>query len=463
MKTLLSRLPVDPYIAAIVGMVALASVFPVHGQGVPIARRATTAAIALMFFLYGARLAPARGARRARTGGCTRWCLACTFLLFPLLGLAARGLAPGLLTPPLWTGLLLLCVVPSTVQSSIAFTSIARGNVPAAICAASVSNLLGIVLTPLLAGLLLSTQGGVLARGVGDIVLQLLLPFVAGQLRGRWIGGLVLRNKQSDRAGRSRLDPARGLRRVQRGRQRTASGTSSRDAAWLRCVIGRVLLAVMLWRPTGGEPAAGLQPGGQDRHRLLRLEEEPGGRPADGQRAVRRPGTRPDRAAADAVPPDPAHGLRRAGMTVWGRHYAVSDAGPEDIHRPDDYVALSLQRCNARTYRTLSDCGDEVSSHDYFVTVHGDGRMQAARAASEPCGADQWHDDPCCLSARRLACTSSRNGVCPVGSSGFAFTSHCIRTGAFLHSIIRTDRGMHWRLPELPRSRSAIAVDALPL
>ncbi len=62
-------------------------------------------------------------------------------MLFPLLGLTARALAPGLLPPALWAGLLLLCVLPSTVQSSIAFTSIARGNVPAALCAATASNL----------------------------------------------------------------------------------------------------------------------------------------------------------------------------------------------------------------------------------------------------------------------------------------------------------------------------------
>ncbi|WP_439333696.1 bile acid:sodium symporter, partial [Streptomyces albidochromogenes] len=45
-------------------------------------------------------------------------------------------------------GLQFLCLVPSTVQSSIAFTSIARGNVPAAICAGSFSSLVGIVATP---------------------------------------------------------------------------------------------------------------------------------------------------------------------------------------------------------------------------------------------------------------------------------------------------------------------------
>ena len=90
----------------------------------------------------------------------------------------------------------MLCVLPSTVQSSIAFTSIARGNVPAALCAATASNLFGIALTPLLAGLLLRTQDGFSAHGVGDIVLQLLLPFAAGQLARPWIGDWVAGNKR---------------------------------------------------------------------------------------------------------------------------------------------------------------------------------------------------------------------------------------------------------------------------
>jgi solute carrier family 10 (sodium/bile acid cotransporter), member 7 len=196
MKALLSRFTIDPYIAAILGMVALASALPAQGRASAIAGDASVAAIALMFFLQGARLAP-----KAALAGARHWrlhtiVLTSTFLLFPALGLAARRLAPGLLTPPLWGGLLMLCVLPSTVQSSIAFTSIARGNVPAALCAATASNLFGIVLTPLLAGLLISTHGVFSASGVGDIVLELLLPFAAGQIARPWIGEWVGRNKQ---------------------------------------------------------------------------------------------------------------------------------------------------------------------------------------------------------------------------------------------------------------------------
>jgi solute carrier family 10 (sodium/bile acid cotransporter), member 7 len=194
-ETLLSRLPIDPYIAAIVGVVGLASLVPAHGVGAIVAGHATQAAIALLFFLHGAKLEP-----RAALAGARSWrlhvvVLLSTFALFPLLGLTARAIAPNLMPTGLWTGLLLLCVLPSTVQSSIAFTSIARGNVPAALCAATVSNLLGMVLTPLLAGLLLHAHGGFSVNAMGDILAQLLLPFLAGQLSRRWIGEWAARNR----------------------------------------------------------------------------------------------------------------------------------------------------------------------------------------------------------------------------------------------------------------------------
>ena len=196
MYKLLSRLPIDPYIGCILGMVGLATVLPAEGMGMALAGGAGTGAIALMFFLQGARLAPRTALAGARHWRLHAVVLASTFLLFPAIGLTVRAAAPGLLTPPLWAGLLMLCVLPSTVQSSIAFTSIARGNVAAAVCSATASNLFGILVTPLLAGLVLRAHGTFSARAVGDVVVQLLLPFVAGQLARPWIGPWVGRHKQ---------------------------------------------------------------------------------------------------------------------------------------------------------------------------------------------------------------------------------------------------------------------------
>ncbi|MEU5737732.1 bile acid:sodium symporter family protein [Streptomyces tendae] len=190
-------MPIDPYILLLLGTVGLAALLPTRGTGADVASGASTGAIAFLFFLYGARLST-----REAMDGVRHWrlhvtVLACTFVVFPLLGLASRGLVPVFLTDPLHQGLLFLTLVPSTIQSSIAFTSIARGNVPAAICAGSFSSLVGIVVTPLLAAALLGgSGGGFSADSVVEIVLQLLLPFVAGQVLRRWIGGFVARHKK---------------------------------------------------------------------------------------------------------------------------------------------------------------------------------------------------------------------------------------------------------------------------
>jgi sodium/bile acid cotransporter 7 len=190
------RLLPDPFTLALLATVVLASLLPCRGELAQTFDVITDAAIALLFFLHGAKLP-----RSAIMQGLAHWRLHLTvftgtFVLFPLLGLALRPLGHALLTPDLYLGLLFVCALPSTVQSSIAFTSIAGGNVPAAVVSASMSNLIGIALTPLLVGLLLATRGGGASwHGVLDIVLQLLLPFALGHGARRWIGGWIDRHK----------------------------------------------------------------------------------------------------------------------------------------------------------------------------------------------------------------------------------------------------------------------------
>ncbi|WEN16781.1 bile acid:sodium symporter [Rhodanobacter sp. AS-Z3] len=190
------RLVPDNFTLALLATVVLASLLPCRGDTARIFDIITDAAIALLFFLHGAKLP-----RSAIVQGLTHWRLhltvfAGTFVLFPLLGLALRPLGHALLTPDLYLGILFVCALPSTVQSSIAFTSIAGGNVSAAVVSASMSNLIGIALTPLLVGLLLATHGGGTSwHGVLNIVLQLLLPFTLGHIARRWIGELVDQHK----------------------------------------------------------------------------------------------------------------------------------------------------------------------------------------------------------------------------------------------------------------------------
>jgi sodium/bile acid cotransporter 7 len=192
---LLSKIRPDKFTLALVGTVLLASLLPVHGKSAEIFGMVTNIAVAALFFLHGVNLS-----REAMTAGLGHWrlhlmVLGSTFLLFPALGLAVQALPDSVLSKPLATGILYLCCLPSTVQSSIAFTSIARGNVPAAICSASLSNLLGVFITPFMVGLLIHANGTVTLDSIESIVLQILVPFFAGQLLHSRLGAWAKRNK----------------------------------------------------------------------------------------------------------------------------------------------------------------------------------------------------------------------------------------------------------------------------
>jgi solute carrier family 10 (sodium/bile acid cotransporter), member 7 len=188
----------DPFLIFLIGTVATASLLPCRGEGAVIFGWITNAAITLLFFLHGAKLS-----REAIVAGIGHWRLhllvaASTFVLFPILGLAIRALGTGWINPGMTAGVLFLCLLPSTVQSSIAFTSIARGNVPAAVCSATLSNVAGIFITPVLVGLLMGARaanGGVSLHAMEAIALQLLLPFIAGHLSRPLTIGLLDRYK----------------------------------------------------------------------------------------------------------------------------------------------------------------------------------------------------------------------------------------------------------------------------
>ena len=187
MARLLLALRPDSFTLLILATVVLASLLPVTGGAVAVLDIVVKASVMSLFFLHGARLA-----REAVLQALGHWrlqalILALTFVAFPLAALIAGPLAARVLEPSQYLGLLFLCCLPSTVQSCIAFTSVGRGNVPAAACAASASNVLGVFITPLLSGLLLSRQGGVSPGAVGSIVVLLLVPFVVGQLARPWL------------------------------------------------------------------------------------------------------------------------------------------------------------------------------------------------------------------------------------------------------------------------------------
>ncbi len=183
----------EPFVLILLGTVLLATFLPARGAWTRVFALAADAGIVLLFFLHGAKLS-----RAAIVAGVRHWrlhlaVLGVTFVLFPLLGLGLGALP--FLSGPAAAGMLFLTLLPSTVQSSIAFTAIARGNVAAAVCSASFSNLLGIIVTPALVALLMQGDGGISLASVETIVLQLLVPFVAGHLLRPLIGGLVAQHK----------------------------------------------------------------------------------------------------------------------------------------------------------------------------------------------------------------------------------------------------------------------------
>ena len=193
-----ARIKLDPFLMAIIAAAVVASFLPATGIGAQVLSVATKVAIFCLFFLYGARLHPEEALRGLKHWKLHLTILAFTFVVFPLIGLGI-GLLPGwALAPALIPGMVYVTLCPSTVQSSINFTSIARGNVAGAIVSASASNLLGVFLTPLLAIALMNTTGNanVGLGSIVDLVVQILLPFILGQLSRRWTADFVARHKK---------------------------------------------------------------------------------------------------------------------------------------------------------------------------------------------------------------------------------------------------------------------------
>jgi len=158
----------------------------------------TSLGVALVFFLHGAALSREKLAAGARNWKLHVFVQSFTYVVFPIIGallmVALRNVLPG----ELLLGVFYLCALPSTVSSSVAMTSMARGNVPAAIFNATISGLIGMAATPLLMGLVISASGAQmpLGKALMGVAVQLLLPFALGQLARPLIGNWLARHKQ---------------------------------------------------------------------------------------------------------------------------------------------------------------------------------------------------------------------------------------------------------------------------
>lgn len=183
---MMGKLRPDAFTIALVATVLAATVLPCRGEAAIAFARAAKASIMLLFFLHGAKLSREAIIRGAGAVKLHVSALGLTYLVFPAIGLLIALAPETLVSANIKAGIMFLAVLPSTVQSAIAFTSIGGGNVAAAVCSASLSNVIGVFLTPLLAGILIHTQGTTgdldTVAAIRSVVVTVLIPFVAGHL-----------------------------------------------------------------------------------------------------------------------------------------------------------------------------------------------------------------------------------------------------------------------------------------
>ena len=196
---LFTRVGLDWFIFALLGMIALARLWPAPGvqSGLFSVSSIATYGVSLIFFFYGLKL----NFGQLRTG-LSNYRLhllihLTTFVLFPVLVLPLRSLLPTPDTDMLWLGIFYVAALPSTVSSSIVMVSIAGGNIPAAIFNASISSLIGVFITPLWMSFLLTSTGGQydIAGVIGKLMIQVIVPVVLGLLLNQKLGWLANRNR----------------------------------------------------------------------------------------------------------------------------------------------------------------------------------------------------------------------------------------------------------------------------
>ncbi|MHC5234000.1 bile acid:sodium symporter family protein [Brucella sp. LJL56] len=186
----------DPFLILMIAAVVLATLFPAAGNAADIVSMLGTIGVALLFFGHGAALS-----HKAIVSGLKQWQLhgfifATTFIVFPLIVQPLRLVPESILPPDLVLGFIYLGVLPSAISSSIAYTALARGNVPAAVCNSAGSNVFGLLLTPLLMTIFMRSSGSIdLGQALRDVVIELLLPFGLGQACHRWLGPFLSTRK----------------------------------------------------------------------------------------------------------------------------------------------------------------------------------------------------------------------------------------------------------------------------
>ncbi|HPU13798.1 MAG TPA: bile acid:sodium symporter family protein [Aeromicrobium sp.] len=233
---------IDPFLVLLLSFAGMGIVLPAQGTASEVVGVLVQIGIAMLFFLYGARLSTAEVRNGATAWRAHLLIVSITFGLFPLLGLSLHLFSPAAISPALLAALLFLCTVPSTVQSSVAFTGIAGGDGAVAVVAASLSSLLGVFLTPLLVAALIGSHAAITATAIGRIVLLLLLPFALGQLSRRWLAGWV----NDHRSTLLRFDRSTVLLVVYAGFSKGTNAGVWSQLRWLDAAVVIVSVAALL-------------------------------------------------------------------------------------------------------------------------------------------------------------------------------------------------------------------------
>jgi len=199
-KSTLAKVGINGFFFALIFMVVLAYLFPQFGEegGILPLGEVTDIGVFLIFFFYGVKLSPAQLRLGLSNYKLHLLIQASTFIIFPVVIIVAHVLFGSNDDPYLWLGVFYLAALPSTVSSSVVMVSIAGGNLPAAIFNASVSSLIGILITPMWMSVFMDVTGGGsdLSSTIGKLSVQILIPVILGFLFHKRLGEFVLRNQK---------------------------------------------------------------------------------------------------------------------------------------------------------------------------------------------------------------------------------------------------------------------------
>ena len=312
----------DPFTATLITVVLLASFFPARGAFVPFFEHLTTAAIALLFFMHGAKLS-----REAIIAGGSHWRLhlwvmCSTFILFPLLGVLFAVGAGECRSDALQR---LYLSVHSAGHRAIRYRLYFAGRGQRRGCGLLSLGLqpAGDLCFPATGGVLMNLHGaGGSLEQVGKIMLQLLLPFVLGHLSRPWIGDWVAKHKKWI----GKTDQTSILLVVY-----SAFSEAVVNGIWHKVGLGSLLFIVVVswccW-PSSSRSTS-LSPAAAALTKPMRLPSSSavrraGQRHSDGQYSLPDLHPRHHGAAVDDLPPNPADGLRGAGAALQAANRCAS-------------------------------------------------------------------------------------------------------------------------------------------